>query len=339
MRALLLLACLPVPALAADPQPRPGEVRTFGDWAVGCDNGRACQANALAPDGHIGEAEDLMLVITRAAAPDAPAQLRFALEKEAGPLTLRVDGKPAARLTPGPDGYALPIGRATVSMLANGSRASVTDGAGKARASTSLKGLAAAFLYMDQQGGRAGTTAALRATGSRRPAPPPPLPRIARPSAGTAAPRTLTVAQATKLIGPDAATCDYASGGVEPEAHRLDAGHSLVLVNHPCGNGAYNGFSDAYVVDEAGRVSRARFDADPGMGPAEAEPEVVNAGWEAATRRLTSYAKGRGLGDCGSSQSFAWDGTRFRLVEQRLMGECRGSVDWIPVWRAEVVAR
>ena len=33
--------------LFAAATPEPGALRTFGDWTVGCDNGRACQAVAL----------------------------------------------------------------------------------------------------------------------------------------------------------------------------------------------------------------------------------------------------------------------------------------------------
>ena len=34
-------------ALLIAAAPSPGELRTFNDWTVGCDNGRACQAVAL----------------------------------------------------------------------------------------------------------------------------------------------------------------------------------------------------------------------------------------------------------------------------------------------------
>ena len=61
---------------------------------------------------------------------------------------------------------------------------------------------------------------------------------------------------------------------------------------------------------------------------------VVNGGIENGL--LTSYAKGRGLGDCGVSQSLAWDGRRLRLVDQSEMPECRGNTDTITTWRAKV---
>ncbi len=61
-----------------------------------------------------------------------------------------------------------------------------------------------------------------------------------------------------------------------------------------------------------------------------------NADWEPGTRRLSEFAKARGLGDCGAHSDYAWDGARFRLVRQESMGECRGSTDYITTWRAQV---
>ena len=151
-------------------------------------------------------------------------------------------------------------------------------------------------------------------------------------------PRTISVASATRLIGPDNATCDYANGKVEPRAYRLDTAHSLVLVDHPCGNGAYNFFTSVYVLDETGPPRPAKFDMPPGMGEPSTDDtgDLTNGNWDPKTNRLNSYEKGRGIGDCGTSETYAWDGTRFRLVEQYAMGECRGSADYIRTWTARV---
>jgi hypothetical protein len=322
--------------VAAAATPQPGALRTFGDWIVGCDNGRACQANALVPEG---EERDryLLVVITRDPAGAALPQLRFVRAGAPGPTALRVDGKLVGRLTPDRRGAAsIPFNRALASALANGARVAAAGG------SASLKGLAAAFLYMDEQQGRLGTQGALRRLGPKPDAavpPPPALPRIVQPATAATAPRTILAAEAARLIGRDNAVCDDATAAVKPRAVRLDAGHSLVLVDHPCGNGAYNLFTSAFVVDAAGRAARARFDAPHGMGPDVDPAALVNAAWDASARRLTSYAKGRGLGDCGSRQAFAWDGAGFRLAWQADMGECRGSADYITTWRAQVVAR
>ena len=139
-----------------------------------------------------------------------------------------------------------------------------------------------------------------------------------------------------QLIGPDNARCEYPFDKVEPQAYRLDARTTLVTVVHPCGNGAYNIFSSAFLIDEAGKVRAATYDTDKPNAKEGENLGLVNAGFDPKTRRLSTYMKGRGLGDCGSIDEYAWDGTRFRLTEQSVMGECRGSLDYITTWRASV---
>jgi hypothetical protein len=324
---------LALAAAAAGPQP--GALKTFTDWTVGCDNTLDCRAVALVPEGEDREAY-LLLVIDRGGAPAARPVLTFSTGTElpAARRTLRVDGKPVAQVT----SDVLPFDRALASALANGKRATLTDANGRTVASASLGGVAAAFLYMDERQRRLGTVGALRRTGPKPDAavpPPPAPPRIARPPASSKPSRTVTAAKAAALIGPDNATCEYAQGPVEPVAHRLDAARTLVLVTHPCGNGAYNIMTSAYLIDEVGRATPATFDSPPGMNP-DGGHVLVNAGWDASQRRLSEFVKARGLGDCGGSSAYAWDGTRFRLVEASQMGECRGSLDYITTWRAEV---
>ena len=83
----------------------------------------------------------------------------------------------------------------------------------------------------------------------------------------------------------------------------------------------------------------ARFESLPGESAAEGIATLTNAGWDAKTAVLSSYDKGRGIGDCGAAQDYVWDGTMFRLVAARAMDECRGSVNWLTVWRAAPVAQ
>ena len=317
-----MLTLLAAAVLAA---PQPGALRTFGDWTVGCDNGLACQAVALVPEAADRDAY-LLLVLQRGSAAARP-QLGFPLNDSVAPgkpYALTVDGRIVARgMARGraPENAAdvtLPLTPAMLAAMRNGHRIGLAG----TPVSASLKGFAATLLYMDDR--------------QRQTAPP--LPVISRPAPGTKAPRSLTNARALAAIPAEAKGCDTPTIDFSPEAHRLDAAHSLVLIAHPCGNGAYNLFSTALIVDERGAPAPARFDATPTMG----EPtsgSLVNADWDAATRTLGIYAKGRGIGDCGVTQRYAWDGTRFRLVEQAVMGECRGSTDYIPTWRARVVTR
>ena len=107
---------------------------------------------------------------------------------------------------------------------------------------------------------------------------------------------------------------------------------SLVLL--ACGSGAYN-VSTVPLVAEGNRIAPARFDRME-SGWENVQPVLINAGWDEATASLSSFAKARGLGDCGTAQTYVWDGAMFRLVEQSEMGECRGSTDYITTWRAAV---
>lgn len=318
---------------AAAASPQPGELKTFRDWTVGCDNGRACKAVALVPESEDGD-KYLMLAVERGPEAQAKAELRWPVPD--GPprrVTLTVDGKVVAQSGAG----ALVLDGTLTAALAAGFTVEVTAQGGGKVGDASLGGLAAAMRYIDDKQKRVGTVTALIARGTATTVPPPlPLPVVTMPPGDSRPPRALSVARVTQLIGPDNAKCDYSDAKVEPEAYRLDARTSLVTVVHPCGNGAYNYFSSAFLVDETGKARPATFDTDK-PNPKDGENlGLVNAGYDPKTRRLSSFMKGRGLGDCGSGQEFVWDGSRFRLVEQTEMGECRGSVDYIRTWRATV---
>lgn len=337
MRYLAFILPLALAAPAAAQAPKPGPLKTFGDWTVGCDNGRACQAVALVP-----EADDrdhyLLLVIDREAAGPAAAKLTAPLDpKPAGRPVLIVDSRIVARLPPAADTTTIPLDRTLATALADGGMVALGNGVTPPVASASLKGLAAALLYMDAQQLRLGTVGALRRAGPKPDAgiAAPVLPVLNRPARGAAPPKTMSVAAATRAIGAEAATCDDAQDSVKPRTFRLDPRHSLVLVDHPCGNGAYNMFTSAYVLDEAGRATEAPFDTEVGMSE-KSNAELVNANWDDKARILSSYTKARGIGDCGATQEFAWYGTRFRLTKQTEMNECRGSIDYITTWRMTV---
>lgn len=318
---------------AAAATPQPGELKTFRDWIVGCDNGRTCQAVALVPESEDGE-NYVMLVIERG--PEVQAKAKLSWTAPDGPprrTTLAVDGKPVAQM----GGTAIEISPSLAAALAAGGRAEVTTAPGGKIGDASLGGLAAAMRYIDDKQKRVGTVTALVAKGAARIVPaPPPLPVVTMPPVPTAPPTRFRPADIKKYDGDDG--CGVPADSFKPEAYRLDATHTLVMVPSICGNGAYNYFSTALIVPNSGTpATLAKFDAPSGMGePGDTHPGLVNAGYDAKTRRLSTYAKGRGIGDCGVAQQFVWDGSRFRLVEQSEMGECRGSVDYIRTWRAAV---
>lgn len=320
-------------ALAA---PQPGTLRTIADWTVGCDNGRLCQAVALLPQPQM---EGATLTVRRGPEAGATPTIWVTVREEGvpSPAFLAIDGRRfALRLDRGTDALVVADPGAAARLLGQATRIEALDEDGRRLAAVSPRGSAAALLYMDEQQRRVGTVGALVRRGQATRVPPPPaLPVVVQPPASARPARTLTPAQVRARLDRENATCDSPQR-LAIDAARLDARSSLVLATHPCGNGAYNIFSTAFIVDERGRARPATYDA--GVGP-EGLDGLVNAEWNPQARRLTSFAKGRGLGDCGVGQQHSWDGTRFRLVSQTVMGECRGSTDYISTWRARVVAR
>jgi hypothetical protein len=64
----------------------------------------------------------------------------------------------------------------------------------------------------------------------------------------------------------------------------------------------------------------------------------MNVEYDPKTRTLTSFAKARGLGDCGSNQTWVWDGQAFQLLSETDMPQCRGAPpdDWPSRYVAKV---
>ena len=340
LAALLSAVIGLAPALAQ--APRPGALETYKDWAIGSDNRARCEAVSLLPEDEWPD-KPLMLGIRRDAGGAAEPEIwlsRDAKGKEE--LTFFVDGRKIASAASqdGEVAFQGPQAGALAVAMARGMKLEVRS-AGAVIARPSLAGAAAAMRYMDARQGRAGTMAALVATGplgssAVRAVPPPPSIRRALVPAG-AAPVTLWREELAAL-GKFTACADEMRDASPPELHRLSKSETLVLV--PCGAGAYN-FSAVPVIATGipGRRSFrfAVFDYQPGWSQDAGHPVLVNASWSPESSSLDSYAKGRGIGDCGSSESYVWDGVRFRLVEASAMGECRGAWHWITTWSAKVV--
>ncbi len=330
----------PAPATDSHARPTPGTLKTFADWTVGCDTTLRCTLASLLPEQGLSE-DMITLNLMREPGPVARGggTVSLALETrndEAAttrpPASFAVDGKPVA----------LRDAATLAARIANAASLEILDAKGGTLATLSLKGAAAALRYIDAQQGRAGSVDAIVAKGpapSR--APMPALPVIAEITPGGAA-ASLTPAQIATMRKRGECDLGGAEGGGDPtlfapEVHALGDGKSLVLL--PCSTGAYNLIGALFIVEGA-VITPARTDAPAGFDATGADSgtsvqSVVNGAFENGV--LTSYAKGRGLGDCGSHQSFVWDGTRFRLSEQADMGECRGNIDYITTWRTKVV--
>jgi len=341
--------------MPATPAPQPGILQYEGDWAVGCDNLIRCEAIALQPDavggasGAAGSDESLLLQIVRDGGPAGEVTLRVSGLSQIPPdIALMVDGAPAIRLggTAGDEAVVRgPSALAAVQAMAGASTIELRPVDRKGRmepvlASFSSAGLAESLRFVDARQGRVGTRSALI---SRGPEPdtvvpvPPPRPMVRQmPSPDADAAPGLSeseLASARKL-----AVCDAMLMARDvTELFPLDGDAALLLL--PCEAGAYNVSAVPLIArGKAGArtLSIARFDFAPGFtGEPGKPPLVVNALWDARRGVLSSLAKGRGIGDCGASEDYVWDGTLFRLIESRAMHVCRGAWEWIRLWEAQ----
>lgn len=343
----MLIPALMLASIAAmQAPPTLGPSKNFGDWEVACDNTKSCTMTSLVPEEATeGSGYDQVSVsVARAAGPAGAWSVEVQLPAGHGPhrITARIDAAIIAAQVPGGDFARFTGADAAriVAAMANGEALHIVGSGDALIGRASLKGSSAALRFIDAEQGRAGTVTAAVAKG-RTPASAvpaaPPVPHIAfaRPTGKTA---SFTPAMRTALDRSSECASTYEGGeGPLPEAEvaALTGGKTLVLL--PCGSGAYNASSVAYIL-EGGKPVLARFDLIPGAVEGEL-PMLVNASWEPASAQLSSYYKGRGIGDCGAAETYVWDGSMFRLIEARRMVECRGSVNWLPVWRAKPVAK
>lgn len=312
------------------------ETRAFRDWIAICDNGAACFAYGRGSEG-IG-----WIRVSMEAGPGARPEVAAGYWPEEAETTrtfaLTIDGtdypmtlasnEPVAAEVPGP--RALEVARA----LADGGTARI----GPDHA-LSLSGAAAALLWIDERQGRVGTVTALRRAGSRPAsavpaAPPLPVvaPAPAAPQDGFGDQNQILPAALEALpavVECRAETADHWVGK-EIMSARLDASTELWAV--PCFAGAYNIGHDWYVTGPGGRDPRpARLASTAG----EPSAGTINGGYSPESRTLTAFAKGRGVGDCGTASTWTWTGRAFVLTDELSMTECWGVPPdyWPTTWR------
>jgi hypothetical protein len=322
-------------------------VKSFRDWSAICDNRNTCVAFTYAPEdaGEIawlrlersGDAGATVAVVIAIYAEDDP-------EIGGGPWTLTIDGKPVAglgALSPVQDGTGfwraeVPVasGRALALAARDGSTLAIRR-KGKAPMALSLSGGAATMLWIDDQQHRVGSPTALgRGTGTPSAIVVPPAPVI---TAGAAVPQTglpkAVPASVMKVIGE----CeDMEDRAIEPLIARLSPG--VVLYAPVCSLGAYNAVYSLVLADEAGRNPRLISLPLPAGLDQPSIGDPMNLDYDPDTRILGSFAKGRGIGDCGGETQWVWDGKAFQVLSMRLMPECRGvpGDDWPTLFQATV---
>ena len=347
---IILAAAVATAPLAS---PVPGDVNIYTDWYAACDNGGMCEAGSLQTSLNIEFTS--YITVRRGAGPDG--LIRVALRMQSGngeEIAILIDGREVTRGRLDTDSVlvieqekSLEIARAlvrgrTVTLL--NKSAAPTDN--PKLGNISLTGSAAAMRFIDEAQDRNGTNAALTARGRRTDNSQRPLLPIVQQEPVTDFKKLPDVKQLETLA--EIANCTEARqyGYVKDEAFPLARhdGKNMVLALIACGSGAYNFMSKAFIgarpvgdSDANWTFIPATFDRNPGRGFTEdGSPILVNAFFDEDGGVLGNYAKGRGLGDCGSSQSYVWDGASFRLIEEMSMPVCRGVWQWPTTWRANV---
>ena len=327
MIALLALAAA---ATAADP------LVTFKDWVAGCDNGRSCMAVGQYNAANFDLAS---VVVERGPLPGAVPVIWFRNEDEKV-IDLAADGKRLnVKLILDADEYTLTVAaesaptvvaalqsaKLLAPVLADGSKASPL----------SISGASAAMRWIDAQQQRVGTLTALVAKGARPASavpPPPPLPIVTRAVPSGSLGKPLSDADIRKIQQEYAECSDDSELQDKVDYGRIDAHTTLAIVTAICGSGAYNYFGIPLLLRDDGTRTVADF------GPKEEGDLTMNLSWDAKTATLSTSFKGRGIGDCGGGTDYVWDGQRFRVVRESMMGECLGAIAWITTFRARVVA-
>jgi Protein of unknown function (DUF1176) len=356
MRVLLALLPSFLVPLAANAQkvPTAGELKVYRDWIVGCDNITSCHATSLDPEAPGAEPSSdawggALISVKRDPAERSAVNVAISLISgldEGSDVTvaqLMVDDrkwdisfryeKGVINLAPRSDG-------SVVRELLAGKTLYLLDQKGEVVASASLIGLREALRHIDTVQKRAGTPAAIIEKGHKAftgPAALPPYPTIQVPDPTAKPPTRLNPAadEQARAFHKCRAPEDVMRR-LEIKYARLDRSSTLAIIPALCGTGAYNSTVRIAIVDNNGGIVTPRFD----MRKAGGKPDqFINGWWDASSGLLSSYAKSRGLGDCGLFERYAWDGERFRLAEREEMTECRGSIDYITTWRANVVRK
>jgi Protein of unknown function (DUF1176) len=361
IRLLRLLPLLPACA-STFAAATAAEFKNFRDWYVGCDNLRNCSAFGFEAD----DPSSAWLRIERSGAPAASARITIAADvNENVKVELAFDDAAVRGLPAGPlaldKGDDQSFGRVTVDdpaaveTLIAGLRKAQTilvgrtdpPGAAKSDPQTSrisLSGAVAALLWIDEQQQRLGTATALVRRGDKPASSVPPQPKApavqaakapagAAPKLGPADLRVLT-AKAKALCGEDERRT-----ALEDSA-RLDRDTSLRGFSCKDNSGAYNLASVFLIVpDNAPQAARPVKFAFPAALAAKAPPDVlaINASFDQKTMTLSTFNKGRGLGDCGAAEDWVFDGQAFQLALLRSMPHCKGITDgdWPVHYRSE----
>ena len=318
----VLAALLPI-LLAVSPIAAEQLSKTVRDWTGLCDD-NSCTAEVTGAGGMAmgqtgyrfritrrngaGAGWSFALIAHNVAQPDGP-----------GSVTFSVDGAelPPAKAAAYGDFFAIPdasVLRSLFPALKKGQEMTLSfnSAGGEARETFSLSGLAAVLLWIDERQGRVGDS---EVVSGEFQAPPTELitdfARLPKPLYELLKLTTDCSPEDNDYMLNTGISRDWLEGGAE-------------LYSVPCWTAAYNTIERYFTVsgDAMTPLLFADYsDTSSWTGTAE----MINSGYDPARRELSSLAKGRGLGDCGSSGLWRRQDGMFRMIEYRYQPECGGA--------------
>ncbi|MGN6150920.1 MAG: DUF1176 domain-containing protein [Lysobacteraceae bacterium] len=330
--SLALIALLCAGAVAAADKGAEGLSFSHGDWELACDNTRTCRAAGYQSDDD-PDALPVSVLLTRAGGAGTPVTGQVQLGEgwdddpfkgfpARFPLMLRIDGRDLGSVTLAKDALTADLAAAQVkALLASLLRDSRIAFTARDRTWTlSGAGASAVLLKMDEAQGRIGTVGALYRRGKQdetRVPPALPMPVIVSPPLAPARPGDATLAAKRgdairaalrKTTDPD----DCEGLAQTDEDHALSATRltkTTLLVSTLCWRAAYNAGNGYWIVDDT---------------PPYAAELVTTDGTDDDGRRIESGQKGRGIGDCWSTDAWTWDGRGFVHSASGGSGQCKG---------------
>ncbi|PLC03516.1 DUF1176 domain-containing protein [Variovorax sp. RO1] len=289
---------------------------SHNDWELVCDNTRTCRAAGYQADG--GEHQQVSMLITRAAGPNTALDIQLQIGDDGGakgPLRFKVGKAALSGLDAGTASFDEGQIRAVLPELLKSDDATVTANGGK-KWTLSLAGLNAVLLKMDETQGRVGTPGALVRKGTKPEAsvlPPVPAPVVNVVKPPKAKPGDAALPARIFPSLDIAAVKEQCNNSTDFSAKSLEIvrlSGSKVLLSMGCGMGAYNYSSLLWIANDK-----------PPYAPVSLE---ANGDFDDKDASVTSAMKGRGIGDCWSSETWHFNGTTFVRTGASGDGMCRG---------------
>lgn len=300
------------------------------DWELACDNTGTCRAAGYQEmDGD----RSISVLLTRKAGPDQPIAAQVMVGHygddaipsdlpDPFPLTLHIDGRPIGQVRIGHQAFSadLPPAQVTALLATLRRSSSIEWRSGAHRWRLSDRGATAVLLKMDEHQGRLGTPGALVRRGTRPEAevpPAKPAPRIAAPRLVAAKPddrRYATTPPAGLMASLRAAIPrDACTPREEPEAplalEVMRLSEHRLLLSASCWGAAYNFGQIVWVVSD--------------QPPYEPVVVTTDASHIDDDGTVVAQHKGRGLGDCWSSESWTWTSEAYVRSSAMTTGKCR----------------